>query len=182
MTIFYSDHFEPTAGSEISTLDNQHRPSAGIAGASVYRDRARVSLSTAFLVADEARLFSLPSGARLIELFVTGDGGSTAGAVNIGLYEAGKVESHDGPVIDADLFASALVTSAAIARVDEFDEAGTLGDFDRGKRLWELAALGAGTYTEDPFEKWDVTLTATVAFTVAATELVVEAYYVFNHG
>lgn len=183
MTDFYSDHFEPLGtGSEVTVLDSQHRPGAGIAGGAIYHDRARISLSTAFLIADVARLFSLPSGARLIRLLVTGDGGSTAGAVDIGLYESGSVESHDGVAIDATLFASALTTSAAIARVDQFVEAGTLGDADRGKRLWQLADIGAGSYSEDPFEKWDVCLTATTAFTVAATELIVEAEYKLNHG
>ena len=63
-------------------------------------------------------------------------------------------------VIDADLFASGKATGTAIlygaAAATVFTESTNLTDADRGKTLWKLADLGAGTYTADPGGIWAI--------------------------
>ncbi len=179
MPSMYSDHFSATGvvatlAGEI-TLDMQKRLSAGLGHARLRYKRAHINVGTAAGIGDKLRLMQFKSSDRLAQLFVTSDGGCTAGAGDLGLYQSGL--EHDGAGIDADLFASALVVSAAIARVDEFKEATTLGDGDRGKTLWEQAAVGAASYTVDPGGSFDLVMTITMAVTVAVVDLVFEAIY-----
>jgi hypothetical protein len=100
------------------------------------------------------------------------------GAVNVGLALSG--DNHDGAVEDADLFVSALVTSTAKDpwAVDSFAESGTLAGVDRGKTMWEIATLGAGTnYTADPGVNFDIIVVPSTSFTVTADEITMIAYY-----
>ena len=152
MASFFSDHFSAD-GSNKSTVDIQKRASAGISHGRLRYKRASIdTVDTAN--ADEVRFCQFKSSDRIIEVFVTGDGTPSAGTMDIGLYKSGT--AHDGAVIDDDLFASALAIDSASARVDEFTEATTLGNLDRGKTLWELATVGAASYTSDPMEDWDL--------------------------
>ncbi len=97
---------------------------------------------------------------------------------HVGLYKKG--DADDGAVIDVDLFGSTIDWSGAIARTDYFTEAGTLDNWDRGKTLWELAAIGAASYTSDPRETWTIAATTTqdIDATAGAVEMLVEALYV----
>ena len=47
----------------------------------------------------------------------------------------------------------------------------------RGDYLWQMADAGAGTYTVDPHEIWDITITPSTSFTVAANSILLEAYF-----
>lgn len=183
MPSIFSDHFNsdgsspgvvPSLAAELA-LDSQRRPSGGIAYAEVLFKRMRVNTGTAAGIGDRIVLGSFKSSERIYRLFVASDGGATAGAADIGLYKAGS--AHDGVVIDANLFATALDISTAILYVDEFKQATTLTDQDRGKTLWELADLGDGTYASDPMELWDLVATVTTAFTVAVTDILVVAEF-----
>lgn len=97
----------------------------------------------------------MKSNDMLIDIEIFTDGNPTAGALNIGLYEA-DIRNDDLSLtaIDDDLFASAQSVTTNISfnnRISVFSEAGTLDDImDRGKSLWSLAAVGAASYTEDP--------------------------------
>lgn len=181
MARHYSDHFH--ASGVVSTLagtlplDNSVKIDAGRSGAPRLTKRAHVNIGTAAAIGDEIRLCQIKSGARIYEARLISDGGATAGAADLGLYKSGA--NHDGAVIDADLFGSALATSGAItyANSDAFIESTNLTDQDRGKYLWELADLGAGTYTKDPVEQWEFVLTVTTAFTVAVTDMVLIVTY-----
>lgn len=181
MARHYSDHFHATG--VVSTLagtlalDPSVKIDAGRAGAPRMIKRARVNIGTAAQIGDEIRLCSLKSGARVYEVRLVSDGGATAFTADLGLYKSGT--NHDGAVIDADLFGSALVVSTAItyASSDQFIESTNLTDQDRGKYLWELADLGAGTYSSNPVEMWDIVLTPTVAATVAVTDLLLIVVY-----
>ena len=98
--------------------------------------------------------------------------------MDVGLYKHGLGgEAGTGAVIDVDLFGSAIDVNAGLARTDEFTEAGTLDDEDRWKHLWQIATVGAATYTTDPFEDWDIVLVPTAALTTVVEEIVVEAVY-----
>lgn len=178
MPSIFSDHF----GTGIATalageidLDRTKRVAVGIGHGRLRYKRARVTIGTAAGIGDQIRLMQFRSSDRIIQVFMTSDGGGDAGAVDIGIYKTGA--AHDGAVIDADLFGSAVAVDAAVARVDQFKESAILGDVDRGKTLWELADIGAGTYTVDPMEDWDLVATVTTAVTVALNTTVWEVIY-----
>lgn len=116
--------------------------------------------------ADVILLMPIPSNFRPFELLFSTDGGATAGAANVGLHTL----SDDGATataVDVDLFASAQAVTSAGLRTDIFSESTTLGVEDRGKYMWEIAAVGAASYTVDPkIEFW---LTATISTNIDAT-------------
>jgi hypothetical protein len=114
---------------------------------------------------------------RLYNLRISSDGGSDAGAINVGLFEAGS--NHDGTVIDADLFASALTISSAIDETEIFDESSVLSGIDRGKRMWELAAVGAASYTAAPnlVQGFEIAFTVSTTFTTTNSVIVLIADY-----
>lgn len=124
---------------------------------------------------DIIRLGTFKSGDRIIEMLMTCDAVPGAGAFDLGLYEAGV--NHDGAVVDDNLFCDAQIVSSAITRVDKLKEAGTLGDVDRGKTLWEMAAIGGGSYTEDPLIEFDLTQVVTTSYTTGDSTQLWEIYY-----
>ena len=172
MARFYSDHFS-SDGSNQTSVDAQRRISAGLSHGRLRYKRSIVSAMDS-ANADEVRFAQFKSSDRIIELLLSGDGGGSAGTSNLGLYKSGS--AHDGVVIDMDLFASDIDTTGVIARVDQFKESSTLTDRDRGKTLWELATVGAASYTSDPMEDWDLTGLMD-AGSDAVLELVLEVYY-----
>lgn len=173
MTVWYSDHFGADGDNDTSLPALAKITDPGLSRGRERRIVARFTGLPLVATPDVIRMMRLPSNCRLYELLLCCDGGSAAGAVDIGLHEAGS--NHDGAVVDADLFASAQVISSALDLTDVFDEATTLAQVDRGKRLWELAAKGAATYTSDPQLDFEVTLTVTTSFTTADSEIVLHA-------
>lgn len=185
MTQWYSDHFshsEKTGagynGNNVTTLPSPLPmiQSAGISHGRIRYKRASITGLPLVTTPDVLRFFSLKSSDRLLELYLSCDGGSTAGAVSTGLHEAGS--NHDGAVVDADLFDTAQSIASALNRQEAW-AGGALANFgvNRGSYLWQQAAVGAASYTEDPKILFDVTCTVTTSFTVADSELVLEAYY-----
>ena len=157
-----------------TAVDTNARPAVGTGHARMRYHRARVLIpATGTTAADVIRLFTMKSADRIFELLVTSDGAGTALVCDLGLHRTGG-PLHDGAVLDQDIFASLLAVNAAIARVDEFVEAGTLEQEDRGKQIWEYDGLG---FTSDPNIQVDVTMTVTTANTTAANEIIVEAYF-----
>lgn len=118
---------------------------------------------------DYARLITLPTTARIWQLFFNTNGVAAAGACNIGAYTAG--ESHDGAVVDDDLIATAVsVTSASNA--DILAEAAAANQLLRGKMLWELFGQ-----TVDPGGYYDLTITPSTTFTTTAPFCQLVAFY-----
>jgi hypothetical protein len=173
MATYYSDHFSTSAGA--TSVERNHRAVVAISHGRLRYKRAKLLFTPA--ADDIIRFFSMRSSDRLIELWLSSDDMGGAHTTHVGLYKAGA--NHDGAVIDADLFATSVDTgTAAIARTDVLNEAGNFTlPIGRGSALWELADAGAGTYTEDPQETWDVTATIATSATPAATDIVLEAYY-----
>lgn len=120
----------------------------------------RSSITRLITTSDLARMITLPSRARIWQLFLATDGAATAGATDCGLYYAGS--DHDGAVIDADYFATAVVVTSA-SSADIFAERSAALAVNRGKRLWELAGLSS-----DPMVDMVITLTPSTSFTVTA--------------
>ena len=167
MTTFYSDQYTSTGVSQ-TAIEQDYRAAAGTHRAKVRTILARATaLAT---TADQVRFAKLHSGTRVLAIRFSGGDEAAAGAMNLGLYKAAR---HGGAVIDADLFASALAKNAA--RVDALIEATTLTNTGhRGKKLWEMADAGAGSYSADPMEEWEIVGTPSTSFTTTANSFLVE--------
>lgn len=176
MAQWFSDHY--SSGSSVSALPTHPvRPSAGIGHARKRYKRASVTVPATVAVNDVIRFMTFRSGDRITDIRVHADSGFTATAdLDVGLHKAGVGSLHDGAVIDADLFGDALDLGAGLEDAECFIQAGTLEGFDRGQPLWFLANEGAGTYTEDPKEEWDLTGTILVDATTGGT-IVIEVEY-----
>lgn len=173
MTVWYSDHYGADGDNDTSKVSPPLVVPVGIKHARIRY--ARATITGMPLAADVLRFMTLRSGDRLLELMISSDGGSTAAALNFGIYLAGN--AHDGAVKDADLFASAQAISTAIERTSIFLESGTPQHEDHGKRLWELLALGDGDDTVDPVVLYDICGVVSTAFTDADSIMTLEAYY-----
>jgi hypothetical protein len=169
MATYYSDHFTGTGISQTSA-DKTHRAPPGTKRTHLYKDRIYVKALA--VTTDLIRFTTLGSGTRIYEMLISGDDAAAAGALNLGLHKSTR---HGGAVIDADVFASAVAKNAS--RVDAFEEAATLGDFERGEFLWQLADAGDATYTADPQEEWDITGTPSTSFTTTAQGFLLEILY-----
>lgn len=184
MTTFYSNHYGPAVGEtgHFTTRSVARRGvSAGERHGRLRHSHCLVTVPAAQDLGDNDVIMAIgmKSSDRLGEVRFSMDAnwGATT-TFNIGLYTLGG-DGDLGTVIDEDLFASAVDWAGAIARVDYFKEAGTLDDWDRFKTLWELAAIGAASYTADPVEDWVVTLQTSqdISATAAAVELMGEVIY-----
>jgi hypothetical protein len=173
---FFSEHFAPTAGqvgttaavSEVATLPTRpHMADAGIAGARLRYKKAVIDLGLNFDIDDIARMMTMKSGDRIISLRLSG-AGATATTGDIGLYQVGN--AHDGPVVDADLYAAAI-SMITVVRLEAYTEAALI-DTDRGRQIWETLGL-----TENPFVEYDIAITCTASTTTAAGLYILECEY-----
>jgi hypothetical protein len=121
--------------------------------------QALFTITSGNSVGSTYRLFRIKSSDRvsLIRLYSPDIG--TAGTLDIGLYDKNDVNS--GAVVDADFFASAVVTNAgALNGSDLTFEAAAAGGLiaNAEKRIWECLGLSA-----DPFKEYDVVATLATA-------------------
>lgn len=178
MPTYYSDHFSKTGiiADTDHAYDDQIRVPAGIGHGRVRYKRAQV---TAQLTAnDVVRMMTFKSTDRLLELMLTTDGASGAGAVNIGFYDAGL--NRDGGAVDANLLAATQSIASLTQRIDVFasDSVLTAGETAaKGLTLWEIANYGDASYTEAPDGMFDICFTCSTTFTTTASVLTLEAYY-----
>jgi len=177
MADLYSDHYNSTISSATQE-DPRVLIAAGLNHGKLRYKRATVTTTLATAAADVLRFFQLKSGDRPLEMLLshTADA-STSATADIGIHA-----TDGGAVIDIALWcafgtAPGSDITATVSRLDLF----TLGDStleDRGKRLWELADIGAATYTVDPNETWDMTMTIKAETGIVVTEYVLECIYV----
>ena len=183
MTTYYSDHYSADQGAT-GHFTTRVTPSK-IVG--VGKKHARIRRTAAFytipastdLADDDAvRFLDLKSSDRLVELYFSQDANQGATATyNFGLWLKGAAD--DGALVDEDLFGAGTDLAGAIARTDYFT-GGALDNWDRGKTLWELAAIGDGSDTVDPQTTYTIGMQATANITVVddPVETLVEAYYI----
>jgi len=168
MASYFSEHFASITAPTV--LIKQQKVPVGVHHARMRYSCERVLLTAVLAVGEQIRMGQFKSGDRFHDILLTCDNAGSTGDINIGLAKTGA--AHAGAFIDEDLFATALdVNAGALARVDQFDEAG-LNDYDRNKPLWELAGQ-----SEDPFEDWDLVITGDEIFTNAACEMQLEVHY-----
>lgn len=174
MSVYFSDNLAVSTAN--TTLVGGFKATVGIKHARMRVSIARISALA--LTTDTIRMITLKSSDRLWKLQMIANGGSAAGAVDVGLYLAGS--AHDGAEVDADLFASAVTISSAIdfsdAGSDVFDESDLAGT-DRGKAMWALGAIGDGSDTSDPNVAYDIVITPSTSFTTTVSIITLFATY-----
>jgi hypothetical protein len=98
---------------------------------------------------DTVRLVRVPSNARISQVLLSTGDATTAGAVNIGVWQT---NDNGGAVVDADLFASALaLTGGPFNNSDQTFESGEYTYAESAKPLWEVLGL-----TSDPNLEYDI--------------------------
>lgn len=91
----------------------------------------------------------VPSNARVSQVLMTAADFTTAGAVNVGIWQT---EDNGGTVVDADLFAAALaMQSGPYAHLDITYQSGEYTVAESEKMLWQVLGL-----TSDPNREYDV--------------------------
>lgn len=157
MARWFSDHYGADGSADSSVADPRIIPSVGVSGGRWRVKRATITvLDTA--AADILMMFTLKSSDRLYALYINTDGGfSASNSAEVGLYTYAR--THDGAVLDVDLFGAAQDLTSAIDVLTEILTSGALGGEDRGKTLWEQLAVGAGSDTVDPMAKYDFAIT-----------------------
>jgi hypothetical protein len=177
MANWYSDHFGVDGSADSAVADPVKVVSAGVGGARARIKRATITVTDTAL-GDVLWMFTMKSSDRLYALRVYTDGGfSASNSCELGLYTYNS--THNGAVLDVDLFGAALdLTSAVDAEsTAETFAAGALGGEDRGKQLWELLAVGAGSDTVDPLVNYDVCMTLSADDDATASTLALVAEY-----
>lgn len=120
---------------------------------------------------DTIRLVRVPSNARISQVLLCTDDATTAGAINIGVWQTAD---NGGAVVDADLFASALaLTGGPFNNSDQTFESGEYTYAESAKPLWEVLGL-----TSDPNRDYDVVAEVSTTFNGAGTTIALKVRYV----
>lgn len=95
---------------------------------------------------DIIRFCRVPSNARVSQVLLSTGDATTAGAMDIGVYQT---EDNGGAVVDADLFASALaLTGGPFSNSDQTHESGQFTYAESGMPLWQVLGLSADSNRE----------------------------------
>lgn len=117
------------------------------------------------------RFCRVPSNARISQVLLTTGDATTAGAVNIGVYQTA---GNGGAVVDADLFASALaLTGGPFVNSDQTYESGEYTEAESVKPLWEVLGLSS-----DPNREYDIATTISTTYNGAAVGQLIKVRYV----
>lgn len=114
------------------------------------------------------RLFRVWSGWRIERIWLASDALATGATADVGVYQTAE---NGGAAVDDDEFASAVVTSSAIALTDVTYEAGATEIDKIEMALWERIGL-----TEDSKRWYDIALTLDGAGTAAGTYAAIMHY------
>ena len=102
-------------------------------------------------------LFRVPSKARMSELLLTAADFTTAGAIDVGLWQTAE---DGGAVVDRDYFCSAFaMTGGPFARVNQMLESAVNTIANSEDPIWSILA-----FTADPNVEYDVIAYVTTAF------------------
>ncbi len=186
MADLYSDHYA-LAVSQASPDDPHIKVPAGIDHAALRYKRGTITTTVATAAADVLRFFPMRSSDRLLNLFLshTADA-STSAAGDCGLHDSPDEQGVGGAAVDTNLWcpvgtAPMIDITLAIDRVDIL-LLGDLANEDIGTRLWEMADVGAATFTVDPQSLFDITMRISAEVGIVVTEYVMEAVYTAGAG
>lgn len=118
------------------------------------------------------RFCRVPSNCRISQLFISAADFTTAGVVDVGVYQTTE---NGGAVVDADFFATLLdlaASTGAGTHLDITNESGTYTLAKQEQMLWEALGLSA-----DSNREYDIVATVTTAFNGGQT-MTVKCRYV----
>lgn len=119
---------------------------------------------------DTIRLVRVPSNARIDAVLLSTADATTAGAINIGVWQT---NDNGGAVVDADLFASALaLTGGPFLNSDQTFESTEYTYAESCKPLWEVLGLAA-----DSNREYDIVAQVSTTFDAAGTTMALEVRY-----
>jgi len=120
---------------------------------------------------DTIRLVRVPSNARISQVLLSTADATTAGAINIGVYQTAD---NGGAVVDADLFASALaLTGGPFNNSDQTFESGEYTYAESALPLWEVLGLSA-----DSNREYDIVATVSTTGNGMGTSMALKVRYV----
>ena len=120
---------------------------------------------------DIVRFVRVPSNARISEVLLNTGDATTAGAIDIGVYQTA---ANGSAVVDADLFASALaLTGGPFLNSDQTFESGEYTVAESALPLWEVLGL-----TVDPKREYDIAATVTTTGNGIDTKIALKVRYV----
>ena len=117
---------------------------------------------------DVIRFVRVPSNARILSIKGSLGSAASAGAINVGVYNEGAA----GTVVDADLFASAVVITAGFNKTELVDESGQYSELGQSQPLWQAAGL-----TSDPQRYLVIAATVSTAFVASDTSFTLDVTY-----
>lgn len=142
----------------------------------LFRAVAKFEIAAADGDGSTLRIVNLPSNCIVTSIKIFNDAITGSTSWDVGLY---RTTQDGGAVVDADLFASAVDINAGLEGTELRFEAGTTGPIDYIEyRLWQLADLGAATYTADPGYEFDLVATANTIGSAAGTIIFMVDYIV----
>lgn len=139
-------------------------------------DKCKSAKSVATVSATQAsgdiiRLVRVPSNARIDQVLLSTADATTAGAIDIGVYQT---VANGGAVVDADLFASALaLTGGPFNNSDQTFESGEYTYAESALPLWSALGLSA-----DPNREYDICATVTTTGNGMGTTMALCVRYV----
>lgn len=137
----------------------------------VRRAKSAATVSATQASGDVVKLVRVPSNARIDCVRLTTADATTAGAINIGVWQTAE---NGAAVVDADLFASALaLTGGPFERSDVTWESDEYTYAESCLPLWEVLGLSA-----DPNRDYDIAAQVSTTFDAAGTTMVLEVDYV----
>lgn len=179
MTDFWSD--ELSSDYQTAPLESHYGGYGSSVKDNIRRGRVTLAVSGESVVesGDQVVFMKISSGDRMNGIWFSADGNVPAtSTAKIGLFEVGVLGAVGSEVDDA-LFETDAALSSAINRVEQYLHANIMDDWDRGKPMWEIAAMGDASYTKDPQLQFYIVLTFTAdpGAIVTASELQIEARF-----
>ncbi len=164
------DRNSNTIANTVATPKVLNSPQVG--GAGILREVAGLVTPAVDDTANSIHRFvRVPSNARISSVVLCTADATTAGAVDIGVYQTSE---NGGAVVDADLFASALaLTGGPFNNSDQTYESGEYTYAESVKPLWEVLGL-----TADSKRDYDIAWTITTTFDAVGTSAVLKVRYV----
>jgi len=137
----------------------------------VFSAKSIATVSATQSSGDTIRLVRVPSNARIDAVLLTTGDATTAGAINIGVWQTAD---NGGAVVDADLFASALaLTGGPFTNSDQTWESGEYTYAESCLPLWQVLGL-----TADSNREYDIVAEVSTTGNGMGTTMALEVRYV----
>ncbi len=144
---------------------------SSISAGRLFEASSAATVSATQASGDTVRMVRVPSNARISQVILSTGDATTAGAIDIGVYQT---TDNGGAVVDADLFASALaLTGGPFNNSDQTFESGEFTYAESAKPLWEALGL-----TADPVREYDIVATVTTTGNGMDTTIALKVRYV----